>query len=92
VLARLLQKGLIVVSPKSVRVSDARSAYLGKAWMNVKLFSRTPFADELVQRYRVELEAGDPCRWDERVEDALRATIAACPTCGDQAAESSSSR
>jgi hypothetical protein len=40
---------------------------------------RTPLGEQVVRHYRRELEHGRAIRWDQRLEQARRECLAACP-------------
>ena len=86
--ASLRQHGLIVLSrvsaddptPHTVRTTDpALCAALDRQYVRVRFMRRTSRGDEIVKRYRQELESGGRIRWATSLDDARDACLAACP-------------
>jgi hypothetical protein len=80
---------LIEVAPNKLRLvpgeDDEELARLGRKYSVVRLASRTVFGEEIVRRYRSELEDGRPIRWMVGLNSAVEATVARCPDGGEQA-------
>ena len=72
-----------VVAPGDARLAHALSDASGtrpKRAVKLRVMWRTPLGEEVVHRYRRELESGRAIRWDRRLEEAREACLAACPT------------
>jgi len=82
---KLVNAGLIVVAPHKVRVTMADNPKLlrglGKKYAVLELMSRTALGDEIVKRYKRELETPSArLRWlAEPLESARDSALANCP-------------
>jgi hypothetical protein len=72
--ANLVAHGLIRLAPEEVlsELGRRRYAVLRQAW-------RSDLGEEIVRRYRAELEAGERIRWIYHLEPATAAALGRCP-------------
>jgi hypothetical protein len=81
--ANLVAFGLIRLAPERVRLvpghDDAELTRLGRKYAVVRQAWRTVLGDEIVQRYRRELEGGQRIRWMYHLDAATEAALDSCP-------------
>jgi hypothetical protein len=75
--------GLIRVASERLRVvageDDALLEKLGRKYAVMRLSRRTELGQEIVGRYRAELESGRPIRWFMHLNAATEAALLGCP-------------
>lgn len=81
--ANLTGAGMLRLSPERIRLLPGRDdhdlARLGRKYAVVRQAWRTELGDEIVRRYRAELEGGRRIRWLVNLDAATEAALARCP-------------
>lgn len=81
--ANLVGIGLLRLSSERIRLLPGRDdhelARLGRKYAVVRQAWRTELGDEIVRRYRAELNGGRRIRWLLHLETATEAALAQCP-------------